>query len=123
MKIRDQIQEKDFIFVLAEGKVTVQTKDLKGIRQPEWKETLQMHQLEEKLQSEFVPYRMSKNPITRPKLIKNQALLVLQFTELPASKHIKVQLQPEKWLSQPRAMEWSLHRVSLGGNKEQTISQ
>lgn len=35
MKIRDQIQETDFIFVLAEGKVTVQTKDLKGLREPE----------------------------------------------------------------------------------------
>ena len=50
-----------------------------------------MHQLVEKLQLEFVPYRTSKNPITRLKLIRNQALLVLQFTELPASKHIKVQ--------------------------------
>lgn len=35
MERRDQIQEKDFIFVLAEGKVMVQTKDLKGIREPE----------------------------------------------------------------------------------------
>lgn len=67
MKIRDQIQETDFIFVLAEGKVTVQTKDLKGLREPEWKETLQMHQLGEKLQLELVPCHSSKNPITRPK--------------------------------------------------------
>lgn len=35
MKIRDQTQETDFIFVLEEGKVTVQTKDLKGLREPE----------------------------------------------------------------------------------------
>lgn len=37
MKIRDQIQETDFIFALAEGKVTVQTKDLKGIKRTRMK--------------------------------------------------------------------------------------
>lgn len=67
MKIRDQTQETDFIFVLEEGKVTVQTKDLKGLREPEWKETLQMHQLGGKLQLELVPCHSSKNPIMRPK--------------------------------------------------------
>jgi len=35
MKIKDQIEEKVFIFVLAEGKVTVQTEDLKGRSDPE----------------------------------------------------------------------------------------
>lgn len=67
MKITAQIQQNDFICVLADGEVMVQTENLKGIGEPEWKETLQTHQLGEKLQCTLSDMKESSYETTTDK--------------------------------------------------------